>query len=163
MVPLYSCGRVLPASFYLAPGYLLRLSPAFTSPHSTCLAPTLYLSRPLCILMRYVSTISHSLCSGAMFRNYPKDFRLSTVCYFVAHFGTLTEFLFPLLLAASSGPILEPAGQWWAQLALFTAISFHVFIFINVAMGAPQVSPYHLTVSCLASFVASVPSPSAPP
>ena len=69
---------------------------------------------------------------GLMFKDVKNgDFRTSKLCYYVAHFGTFTEFLFPLGLAMGGDTLI-------GKFALVTALGFHVFIMSNIAMGVPQ-------------------------
>ena len=94
----------------------------------------------------------------ALFRNHPTDLRASSLCWYLAHFGTVTEMLFPLMLAlggdsgtagttagATAGIVdtvgtgyLAHGGSVVGRVGLFIAIGFHAFIFIQIAAGAPQ-------------------------
>lgn len=70
----------------------------------------------------------------SLYVNYPEDLRLSKGANFVAHVGTVAEFLFPILLLA--GSILG-----WSQETMFYCLvgmsAFHLFIFINFPIAVP--------------------------
>jgi hypothetical protein len=92
----------------------------------------------------------------ALFRNHPTDLRASSLCWYLAHVGTVTEMLFPLMLAlgdsaigttvgttagttaGTGGGYLAPGGSVVGRGGLFIAMGFHAFIFIQIAAGAPQ-------------------------
>eukprot|EP00040_Diaphanoeca_grandis_P042869 m.266250 g.266250 ORF g.266250 m.266250 type:complete len:602 (-) comp66128_c0_seq1:218-2023(-) len=73
---------------------------------------------------------------NAMFRNAANgDFRVSTLCWTFAHFGTVSEFLFPVLLLMSDAAF---DGNVYGTIGIVIAYGFHIFIFLQIAMGAPQ-------------------------
>jgi hypothetical protein len=65
-----------------------------------------------------------------LFRGYPDDLRPSHLAATLAHFGTVVEYGFPLVLLASGGGQLTP----WALAAM---VAFHLFIAGNLPMGMP--------------------------
>ncbi len=66
----------------------------------------------------------------AMYRHHPDDLRPSSLAAALAHGGTVVEFLFPLILAVSSGG--SPTA-----VALAVMLSFHLFITSCFPMGVP--------------------------
>lgn len=66
----------------------------------------------------------------AMYRRYPDDLRPSRAAAALAHGGTVVEYLFPLVLAVSSGG--SPT-----VVALAVMCSFHLFITSCFPMGVP--------------------------
>ncbi|MEM8860954.1 MAG: DUF3556 domain-containing protein, partial [Chloroflexota bacterium] len=76
----------------------------------------------------------------ALFRDYPSDLRASKFAARAAHFGTITEYLFPTILMF--GPLLIGGdlfglGNPAAVIGLFIMTGFHSFITFNVPMGVP--------------------------
>jgi len=70
-----------------------------------------------------------------LFKSYPEDLRLSNTAIYISHFGTVVEFVMPILLLA--GTILG----WPYEImlyALITMTAFHAFIFLNFPMGVPM-------------------------
>lgn len=65
-----------------------------------------------------------------IYRDYPEDLRPSPVAGALAHFGTVSEYAFPLLLIFGDGGPLTAIG-------LFITVGFHLFIVSNVPMGVP--------------------------
>ncbi|MEM7538546.1 MAG: DUF3556 domain-containing protein [Chloroflexota bacterium] len=74
-----------------------------------------------------------------LFRNYPEDLRASALATNLSHFGTVTEYIFPLLLMF--GPLIGHEilglGTPLTLLGLLLMLSFHTFITANVPMGVP--------------------------
>lgn len=66
----------------------------------------------------------------AMYRHHPSDLRPSRAAVALAHGGTAIEYLFPLILAVSSGG--HPT-----VVALAVMFSFHLFITACFPMGVP--------------------------
>lgn len=66
----------------------------------------------------------------AMYRRYPDDLRPSGLAAALAHGGTVVEFVFPLLLAVSSGGAPTAVG-------LAVMLAFHLFITSCFPMGVP--------------------------
>jgi len=70
-----------------------------------------------------------------MFKSYPEDLRLSNTAIYISHFGTVVEFVLPILLI--TGTFLG----WPYEIMLFALIgmtAFHTFIFLNFPMGVPM-------------------------
>lgn len=70
-----------------------------------------------------------------MYLDYPNDLRLSRTADLMAHFGTLVEFVLPILL------LLGSTFGWPAELmhgCLIGITLFHAFIFFNVPVGVPM-------------------------
>jgi Transmembrane protein of unknown function (DUF3556) len=65
-----------------------------------------------------------------LFRGYPDDLRPSHLAESIAHFGTLVEYTFPMVLLASGGGALTVP-------ALVVMCLFHLFIAGNMPMGMP--------------------------
>lgn len=65
-----------------------------------------------------------------VYRDAPHDLRASGTAATMAHFGTVSEYLVPLLLLMGDGGTLTMVG-----LVIITA--FHLFILVNVPMGVP--------------------------
>ncbi len=70
-----------------------------------------------------------------LFKSYPEDLRLSDTAIYISHFGTVVEFVLPILLI--TGTFLG----WPYEIMLFALIgmtAFHTFIFLNFPMGVPM-------------------------
>lgn len=70
-----------------------------------------------------------------LFKSYPEDLRLSNTAIYISHFGTVVEFVLPILLI--TGTLLG----WPYEIMLFALIgmtAFHTFIFLNFPMGVPM-------------------------
>jgi hypothetical protein len=65
-----------------------------------------------------------------LYRGYPDDLRPSRLARGWAHFGTVIEYAFPLLLLLGDGGVIT-------QVALSTMLIFHVFITSSVPMAVP--------------------------
>ena len=65
-----------------------------------------------------------------LFKNFPDDMRPSTAAATLAHFGTLAEYAFPIVLILSAGGPLTPY-------ALIAMVLFHSFIAGNAPSGMP--------------------------
>ncbi|TNE50364.1 MAG: hypothetical protein EP343_08545 [Deltaproteobacteria bacterium] len=65
-----------------------------------------------------------------MYKRYPDDLHPSRLAHVLAHFGTVVEFTFPLVLLYSSGGTLT-------TVTLLVMLSFHIFITSHVPMGVP--------------------------
>ncbi len=65
-----------------------------------------------------------------MYVNYPSDLRPSKLSAFLAHFGTLVEYIFPVLLLFGDG------GQL-TLIALAIMFVFHLYITSSVPMAVP--------------------------
>jgi hypothetical protein len=65
-----------------------------------------------------------------LFRSYPDDLRASTMATWMAHFGTATEYMIPILLISSGNETLT-------ILSLCLMTSFHSFIGLNNPNGMP--------------------------
>jgi hypothetical protein len=66
-----------------------------------------------------------------LYKSYPDDLRPSRLANYMAHCGTIMEFLMPILLLIFIG---NPEVTFYALIALSL---FHLFIFINFPMGVP--------------------------
>ncbi len=65
-----------------------------------------------------------------MFREYPDDLHPSTLATVLAHFGTFTEYMIPVMLLSSDGGLLT-------VFALLVMTAFHGYIGINNPAGMP--------------------------
>lgn len=65
-----------------------------------------------------------------LFRGYPDDLRPSPLTHAMAHFGTLVEYTFPLLLLLGAGGVTT-------RIAFGAMLLFHIFIIVGVPMGVP--------------------------
>ena len=74
-----------------------------------------------------------------LFRDYPNDLRASSFARNAAHFGTLTEFIFPFLLMFGGlwGGDLLGLGTPATVIGLFIMLGFHTFITSHIPMGVP--------------------------
>lgn len=74
-----------------------------------------------------------------LFRNYPEDLRASKFAKNAAHFGTVTEYLFPMLLMFGTllGGDVWGMGPPTAVIGLFIMVGFHTFITSNIPMAVP--------------------------
>jgi hypothetical protein len=66
-----------------------------------------------------------------LFVNYPNDLKPSKTASYVAHFGTVVEFLIPISL------LFLHQNAIYVFYALCLISLFHLFIFINFPMGVP--------------------------
>ncbi|MEP7121350.1 MAG: DUF3556 domain-containing protein [Byssovorax sp.] len=64
------------------------------------------------------------------FRHYPDDLRPSKLTHAMAHFGTVAEYVFPVLLVLGDGGPLTRVG-------LMVMLGFHTFITSSIPMGVP--------------------------
>ena len=66
-----------------------------------------------------------------LYKSYPDDLRASDGSRYVAHFGTLVEFVLPLIIFFSN----DPEIVFYAVVGI---TAFHTFIFLNFPMGVPM-------------------------
>ncbi|MCB9230875.1 MAG: DUF3556 domain-containing protein [Bacteroidia bacterium] len=64
-----------------------------------------------------------------IYRSYPDDLRPGNLAKFMAHGGTVVEYLFPMILLFGPGD--------WVWIGLLVMFGFHLFITSNVPMGVP--------------------------
>lgn len=67
----------------------------------------------------------------SLFKSYPDDLRPSKKANYMSHFGTIIEFVMPILLLVF---IDNSEVSFYALIALTL---FHIFIFVNFPMGVP--------------------------
>lgn len=67
----------------------------------------------------------------SLFKSYPEDLRPSRKASYMAHFGTIIEFIMPILLVVFIG------NSEITFYALIVLTLFHIFIFANFPMGVP--------------------------
>jgi hypothetical protein len=67
-----------------------------------------------------------------LYRSYPDDLNPSRMTHYMAHFGTVIEFVMPILLLVFMG---NPEITFYALIAITL---FHIFIFSNFPMGVPM-------------------------
>ncbi len=75
-----------------------------------------------------------------LFRSIPGDLRTSRFTASLAHFGMLTEYLFPTLLMlgfTGIGPTLFEMAPAGVMIGLAIMVGFHAFITLSVPMGVP--------------------------
>lgn len=65
-----------------------------------------------------------------LYKDYPNDLRPSTLSAVLAHLGTLTEYLFPLVLLFGTGGDMT-------TIALLVMFGFHLYITSSIPMGVP--------------------------
>jgi hypothetical protein len=65
-----------------------------------------------------------------LFANYPDDLRPARLAAVIAHAGTFTEYMIPVILLSSESPLLTAIG-------LFTMAGFHGFISLCSPNGMP--------------------------
>jgi hypothetical protein len=65
-----------------------------------------------------------------LFASYPDDLRPSRFATVMAHFGTCTEYMIPILLLSSTSPLMT-------SIVLCVMFSFHGFIALNNPSGMP--------------------------
>ncbi len=65
-----------------------------------------------------------------MYKAYPDDLRPSRLSAVLAHLGTATEYLFPLIL------VLGVGGDW-TWIGLLIMFGFHLYITSSIPMGVP--------------------------
>ncbi|MEQ1504265.1 MAG: DUF3556 domain-containing protein [Myxococcota bacterium] len=83
----------------------------------------------MCVMVSNSPVMPQAL-KKQMYRAYPSDLRPSALATRLAHFGTVAEYVFPLVLAlAVGGPI--------TAITLAFATVFHAFILSEVPMGVP--------------------------
>ncbi len=69
-----------------------------------------------------------------LYKDYPNDLRMRNSANYVAHFGTVIEFVLPILLLVNT---LFSHNDTLGFYALIGITIFHTFIFINFPMGVP--------------------------
>jgi hypothetical protein len=65
-----------------------------------------------------------------MYRGFPNDLEASNLAKFLSYAGTVTEFVFPMLLAFGG-------GGWITTVGLIVMLLFHAYITSNIPMGVP--------------------------
>ena len=65
-----------------------------------------------------------------LYKDYPNDLRPSTLSAVLAHLGTATEYMFPLVLLMSTGGEVTTA-------TLIVMFCFHLYITSSIPMGVP--------------------------
>ena len=65
-----------------------------------------------------------------LYKSYPDDLRPSRLTHFLAHAGTVTEYVFPIALVLSDGGTVT-------VVALAVMVGFHTFITSSIPMGVP--------------------------
>ena len=65
-----------------------------------------------------------------LYKNYPEDLRPSQLSSILAHLGTATEYLFPLLLVIG-------VGGDYTMIGLIIMFGFHLYITSSIPMGVP--------------------------
>lgn len=65
-----------------------------------------------------------------LYKSYPNDLRPSRLSAVLAHLGTATEYLFPLVLVLGGG------GDW-TWIGLVVMFGFHLYITSSIPMGVP--------------------------
>ncbi|MEM7801979.1 MAG: DUF3556 domain-containing protein, partial [Chloroflexota bacterium] len=86
------------------------------------------------------ATVTSPSLRKRLFRNYPDDMQPSRLTKNLAHFGTVTEYTFPLILmfgAVLGGPILFEFGTFWTIFGLAVMVCFHTFISSHFPLAVP--------------------------
>lgn len=89
-------------------------------------------SSVVCVMVCNSPILKMGWLRRRLFRNYPDDLRASRLAEFIAHFGTIVEFILPILLIINGQ---DPSVITYALLGI---ACFHTFIFINLPMGVPM-------------------------
>jgi hypothetical protein len=84
----------------------------------------------VCVMTSNSPVLRAGWMRRAMYRRFPDDLRPSRLARVAAHFGTVLEFGFPILLLLGDGGVLTIVG-------LGMMLLFHTFITSNVPMGVP--------------------------
>ena len=82
------------------------------------------------VMMSNSPLVQSKSVKRAMYRDYPDDILPSKLAFFVAHTGTVIEYLVPLLLLLSHGGTLT-------VLCLVVMVIFHLHIIATFPVGAP--------------------------
>jgi len=84
----------------------------------------------MCVMTSNSPAQPFSAIKKRLYRSYPDDLRPSKLAQRYTHFGTLLEYLFPLVLVMSGGGVVT-------EIALGVMLVFHLFIMSSVPMGVP--------------------------
>lgn len=84
----------------------------------------------VCVMISNSAVLRTAWLRKRMYRNYPDDLRPSGLAHVMAHAGTFTEYVFPIVLATSTGGLPTLLG-------LLVMVGFHTFITSNIPMGVP--------------------------
>ena len=87
-------------------------------------------SSVVCVMICNSPVLKFDWLKKRLFKNYPDDLRASTFAEYLSHFGTLVEFVLPILLLTNS----NADAIFWILIGI---TCFHTFIFINLPMGVP--------------------------
>jgi hypothetical protein len=84
----------------------------------------------VCVMISNSAVVRWPWFRKRMYARFPEDLRPSRLAHGMAHAGTATELVFPLVLAMSDGGLATTIG-------LAVMLGFHVFITSHVPMGVP--------------------------
>ena len=84
----------------------------------------------VCVMLSNHAVLQWPWFRKQLYQDYPTDLRPSTLASILAHSGTLTEYLFPLLLLIGNGGTLTLVG-------LGIMLGFHIYITTSIPMGVP--------------------------
>jgi hypothetical protein len=84
----------------------------------------------VCVMLSNSAVVRWPWFRERMYARYPDDLRPSRLAHGMAHAGTLTELVFPIVLLTSEGGL--PTA-----IALGVMLAFHLFITSHVPMGVP--------------------------
>lgn len=85
----------------------------------------------VCVMISNSALIQSQWIRKKLYAKYPDDLRPGPLAILLAHFGTVLEYLFPLVLIFGSGQGMQQ------EFALFTMLIFHIFIIVNLPMAVP--------------------------
>jgi len=84
----------------------------------------------MCVVISNSALLRIPWLRKKMYKDFPGDLRPGKLAYFLAHFGTVTEFVFPLLLLLGNGGTIT-------IVALVIMVAFHLYITSSVPMAVP--------------------------
>ena len=84
----------------------------------------------VCVMTSNSPVLSFPWLRKRMYQGFPDDLRPSALAKWMAHGGTIVEYIFPLLLAMGTGGPLTRVG-------LVVMLVFHLYITSNVPMAVP--------------------------
>ena len=84
----------------------------------------------ICVMISNSAVLRIPWLRKKIYKNYPTDLNPGPLAHFLAHFGTVVEYGFPLLLVlGGGGPV--------TTFALITMFLFHLYITSSIPMGVP--------------------------
>jgi hypothetical protein len=84
----------------------------------------------ICVMISNSAFLRIPWLRKKIYKDYPNDLRPGKLAHFLAHFGTIVEYLFPLMLLFGDGGTIT-------TVALIIMVLFHFYITASVPMAVP--------------------------